>query len=190
MNKKGLTLAELLVASILISIVMIGVASFSASMQQFQNSTNRTTILAMRTMSVMNQIERDGYLAIGDETNPGVVIGGTANKESICFRHDADGDPMTYDNNWVCYYGRANRELWLCGDNPTVPVDGWNDCQQGNGERVLVDLFSKDIVTGPGPLGVTVTLKTIFDRAQGFHPLKNPRYDLETMIMPPGHSSS
>ncbi|MCK5178564.1 MAG: prepilin-type N-terminal cleavage/methylation domain-containing protein, partial [Candidatus Omnitrophica bacterium] len=67
MDKKGITLTELIVASILIGIVMIGVAAFSASIEQLHTSTNRSTILTMKTTATMNHITRAAYLAVGDE---------------------------------------------------------------------------------------------------------------------------
>lgn len=192
-NQNGITLTELLVASILIGIVMIGVASFSVSIQKLQSATNRSSVIAMRTTAVMNRMVKDAYLAVGDEANRGVVAG-SGGTGSICFRHDADNNPATYTgDDWVCYYGRPNRELWLCGDGAVPPVNNWGNCSAGNGEIRLLDLEDTDITrvvnTPDGRFEyVEITIFAIFQRTGTYHPIDNPSYTLTTQVSPPGHS--
>ena len=197
-NQNGITLTELLVASILIGIVMIGVASFSVSIGQLQNSTNRATILTMRTTAAMNHLTRAAYLAVGDETNRGVVPGGVGKKESICFRHDTDVDPSSYTGDtWTCYFINNQKVLWLCDPGLTPPVNNWGECKSGPGDpRELLDLENSNYFTivndtGAGPLEyININIPAIFNNQGGlvFHPIKNPRCHLHTQVRPPGHS--
>ena len=206
-KKNGITLTELLVASILIGIVMIGVASFSVSIQQFQNSTNRTTILAMRTMTAMNRLSRDAYLVIGDETGDdwvrGIVTRTIPPRVSLCFRHDADNDPSSYTGDeWICYFFETtlnNRKLSLC-TVPTapanVPPNNTNKCD-GTGQRSLLltldptqgNSFYQINEDGDGRLeSIDFTLSAIFDPTLAPHPITNPTYTVTTTVSPPGIS--
>ena len=197
MNRKGITLTELLVASILIGIVMIGVASFSASITHLQSSTNRSTLLSIKTSAVMHRITRDAYLAAGDETNRGVVQGGVGNKESICFRHDADVDPSSYTGDtWVCYFINAQQKIYLCNPGLTPPVDNWGACKSGVGNPTnLITINNATFFTvvndvGVGPLEyIEIDLTAIFNRTKPVHPIENPIHKLKTQIKPPGHSN-
>ena len=197
MDKKGITLTELIVASILIGIVMIGVAAFSASIEQLHTSTNRSTILTMKTTATMNHITRAAYLAVGDETDRGIVTGGLGKKESICFRHDTDVDPSSYTGDtWTCYFIGNQQEIYLCDAGLTPPVDNWGDCKAGVGnpqELLTLDtiiFFNVVNDVGLGPLEyIEINLPAIYQRNQPIHPIKNPRYILKSRITPPGHSS-
>ena len=199
--KKGITLTELLVASILIGIVMIGVASFSVSIQQLQNSTNRSTILAMKTTAAMNRLTRDAYLAVGDETNRGIVNKLIPPRESVCFRHDTN-DPSSYaDDTWTCYFFESaldKRRLSLC-PVPTaeadVPPNNTGKCD-GTGQRSLLltlnpaqGNFHQIIEDSDGRLeSIEITLSAIYDPTLAPHPITNPTYTATTQVSPPGHS--
>ncbi len=193
-KRNGITLTELLVASILIGIVMIGVASFSVSISKLQGSTNRATVLAMKTTAAMSRMTKDAYLAVGEEADRG-VIAGNGGTGSVCFRHDTNNDP--YDDyagdTWVCYYAHANRILYLCESGAVPPVDNWADCN-GADEVALLDLENTNIVDVFEPQGtglfeyVEINIPAIFSRAGAYHPIDNPRYTLTSQINPPGHS--
>ena len=206
-TKAGLTLTELLVASILIGIIMIGVASFSVSIQQLHNSTNRTAILAIKTMTAMNHLVRDAYLTIGDESGDdwvrGVVTRILPPRTSLCFRHDADNDPSSYTNDqWTCYYFEENvnkREFSLCtvptppGD---VPPNNANKCDGAGTRRVLlkidpaqIDNFFQINEDIDGRLeSIDFKLSAIFDHTLPPHPITNPTYTVTTTVSPPGIS--
>ena len=198
-NKNGITLTELLVASILIGIVMIGVASFSVSLQQFQNSTNRTTILAMKTMTAMNRLTRDAYLAVGDETNRGIVDRAIPKRNSLCFRHDTTNPSSYTDDTWTCYYfDIPSNLLYLC-TVPTaeanVPPNNAGQCDGAGTRRLLLELnpaqgvFYQIIENSDGRLeSIRITLSSIFDSTLASHPITNPVYTTTTQISPPGHS--
>jgi prepilin-type N-terminal cleavage/methylation domain-containing protein len=161
-ENRGVTLTELLVASVMIGIVMIGVASYSGSITRLQGSTNRSTIVAMRTKAVMARIVEDAYSAVGDNENCGKDDDGVPEwnlncgwgirgfelgpRKSICFRHDVNVTPENYsDDAWTCYLkaptGGPSR-LFLCGGPPTlpanVPVKNNGDCNANGGSEELL----------------------------------------------------
>ncbi|MBI5415356.1 MAG: prepilin-type N-terminal cleavage/methylation domain-containing protein, partial [Candidatus Omnitrophica bacterium] len=69
--KNGLTLTELLVATILMGIVMAGVASFSLVVKQAGETTSSGTVLAIQTAAAMHYIKEDALSAVGDNSNRG-----------------------------------------------------------------------------------------------------------------------
>ena len=145
----------------------------------------------------MHRITRDAYLAVGDETNRGVVTGGIGNKESICFRRDADLDPSSYTGDtWSCYFINNQKYVFLCDPGLTPPVDNWGDCKAGIGDpEKLITLTTTDFFTvvnnvGVGPLEyIEIDFSAIFDRTEPVHPIENPIYKLKSQIKPPGHSN-
>ena len=145
----------------------------------------------------MHRITRDAYLAAGDETNRGVVPGGVGNKESICFRHDADLDPSSYTGDtWTCYFINAQNTVWLCDPGLIPPVNNGGKCKSnGNNPKELLTLENGNVFTvvndvGVGPLEyIEIDLTAIFNRTKPVHPIKNPIHKLKTQIKPPGHSN-
>jgi len=104
-NNRGITLAELLVASVMIGIVMIGVAAFSFAINNLYRSTNKTVIIALRAKSALARITQDATLATGDEQDRGILsFSNDVDFNSICFRQDLLITPDDYtDDTWVCY---------------------------------------------------------------------------------------
>ena len=66
-KKNGITLTELLVASVMIAVVMVGVASFSLAIKNLQQSTSRSVLVALRAKSAMARLVKDASLAVGHE---------------------------------------------------------------------------------------------------------------------------
>jgi hypothetical protein len=191
-----LSLTELLVSSVLIGIVMVGVAAFSLATKQMRDSTSRATVLSIQTAAALNFIATDAMKAVGDNADRGVVTGSQATRRSICFRHDVN-DPTSYaDDTWQCYFNDSSR-LYRC-DEPTAgvppaPTDFNNDCNQGNGAIFLAQLSQTDFagIVNDAATGrfqyVSVSLNTIYDENAAADPIQNPTYALSTRISPPGH---
>lgn len=211
-EKNGITLTELLVASILVGIVMLGVASFGVSIKQLQGTTNRSTIIAMRTKAAMARISKDAYLAVGDNENCGKDELGTdincgwgvryynqGSNLSICFRQDVNESPDSYaDDEWACYFRGGANDLYRCDvSTPTttnIPVRNFGQCQAGGAEQQLLELNPADnvfyqVFENAGRLDyVEITLSTLFDTGLSEDPITNPEYTATTQISPPGHS--
>ncbi|MBF0384673.1 MAG: type II secretion system protein [Candidatus Omnitrophica bacterium] len=120
-SPRAITLTELLVASVLIGIVMLGVITFSFTVKNIQVSTQRSSSLSAKIASAMSYLRQDAYSAVGyfdpgwsEPNNPpgisaGVYKGFTApTNSSICFRHDTDGDPSLFTTDqWRCYFAQS-----------------------------------------------------------------------------------
>jgi Tfp pilus assembly protein PilE len=196
LEEKGITLTELLVASVLVGIVMIGVASFSISIKHLQNSTNKSTIMEMKTKSAMARVVKDAYLAVGDIMNPGIVAYSAGQNLSICFRQDVNNPSSYADDIWKCYFRGASNDLLACNVPPqTVPVQSLGHCNGGGSAELLLEIapsqnvFYQLMETPSGQLEyVQMSLAGIFDQTAAAHPILNPTHTLITQISPPGHS--
>ncbi len=195
-NKKALSLTELLVSSVLIGIVMVGVAAFSLATKQTRDSTSRATVLSIQTAAALNFVKADAMKAVGDNVNRGVVTGSQGTSRSICFRHD-DNDPTSYaGDTWQCYFSDSSL-LYRCtaptAGVPPAPTDFALGCNQGTGAVFLVQLSQTDFtaVTDDAATGrfeyISIFLNTIYDPADAADPILNPTYSLSTRIKPPGH---
>ena len=212
---RGITLTELLMATIMIGIVMLGVASFSGSINRLQGSTSRSTIVAMRTKAVMAKIVKDASSAVGDNQDCGTEDSGYVNwdincgsgirtdqggggKLGICFRHDVAASPEDYtDDDWICYYkgAGADKKLFYCGiTNPNdVPVTNAGKCNL-NIEILKLwpgnDNYFNIVRNAAGQLRyVELTISNIYNRNLGAgDPMVNPTYSITTRVSPPGQS--
>lgn len=195
-QKKALSLTELLVSSVLIGIVMVGVAAFSLATKQTRDSTSRATVLSIQTAAALNFITADAMRAVGDNANRGVVTGTQGTERSICFRHDVN-DPTSYaDDTWQCYFSNATL-LYRCtaptAGVPPAPTDFASGCNQGNGAVFLVQLSQTDFAAVVDDAAtqrfqyISISLNTIYNPADGADPILNPSYILSTRIKPPGH---
>ena len=197
-EKKGITLTELIVASIMIGIVMVGVASFATTIQRLQSSTSKSVIIAMKVKAAMARMSDDAYAKIGEYFDPGYQIrspGG--NDRSICFRHDVAITPEDYtDDEWTCYYRDDQNVLFLCGPDPTVTPDNDGQCDGTGTRKELIGMIQNDffdiveIADVPNNRLEYIDLHIFarFDPAIGPHPISNPEYSVTTKISPPGQS--
>ena len=194
--KNGLTLTELLVATILIGIVMSGVAAFTFFIKQTRDSTGAGTILAVQTATAMHYLLEDANKAVGDSISRGVAFD-SPDQLSVCFRHDVN-DPSVYtDDIWACYWYDATSDgLWKCvdRDSTTIPPADFADCQAGTGEIKLVTLdpaatdYFEVVDDANGRFNyVDLTLNTIADPGLPANTINNPTYQLSTRVSPPAH---
>ena len=205
-KKEGITITELLVASVMIAIVMIGVASFALAINQFQFATNKSVTIALKTKTAMALMTQDAVKSVGDKSNRGVYYqtNGT-NMSSICFRHDLLSTPEDYsDDQWICYAHILDFELHRC-INPTTDISFFSGCTGLGGgpgcctgatlDEVILTLADDNneigevIENGNGDLlfiDLTLTTRFIFNQIE--HPVDNPEYTLSTQISPLAHS--
>lgn len=199
-NTHGMTLTELLVASVMIGIVMVGVASFSLAIKNLQRSTDKTVIVALKTKAVMARLTQDAVLAVGDEQDRGVVTRATGQNNSVCFRQDLLNTPDDYTGDtWVCYYRGNTRVLHRCV-NPSfsIPPGCASLAQCCNGATLDETLIT--LADSSGPIGTIVenaagnleyidlilTVRHIYNQPE--HPIDNPEYTLSTQVSPQAHS--
>ncbi len=126
LSQSGLTLVELIVASVLISIILLGIVAFNASLQQMQTNSISSSSGSFQASVAMTYLRNDITMATGQGggNNKGIVLyrsGPYSNpgNTSLCLRQP-DSSPMDFtDNFWTCYlFDSTNNDLFRCV-NPT-----------------------------------------------------------------------
>lgn len=178
---------ELLIATVLITIVMAGVVAFSYGVKSMQDSTSRASVLAMRSTALMSRMSRDISLAVGYIDNQGIVVSGPG--DEIAVRQDVGGTPANYtDDEWFIYrFDSGTYELEVCEhSNDSTCSTSWTmlsnqveDCE-----------FSLTANSDPAApqFSVHVILNTAYTPGGVADPLENPTVSLSTDISPAGHS--
>ena len=107
-KESGLTLTELIITTILIAVVMVGIASMDVALRQSEKGTTRNALAAMRTNNLMFHIRKNLELATGDANNPGAICADSTGV--IC-------NPATGACSCI-----AAANLWIRIENPVIPV--------------------------------------------------------------------
>jgi len=195
--QNALTLTELLVSTILMGIVMTGVAAFSLFVKQARDSTGSGTILAVQTATAMHYMIADANKAVGDSSDRGVVVDAPGGV-SICFRHDTNNPASYADDTWACYwYDAPSDALWKCATRTAAagaPPADFNSCNPAGAAIKLVTLdptaaqYFSVVDDADGRFQyVDITLNTIADPGRPADTIANPTYQLFTRISPPAH---
>ena len=202
--KKGMTLTELLMATILMGIIMVGIVSVDYAIRQSRLITSKSVLLALTTSAAMLQITRDGMKVTGDKRTAsdedGVAYDAVDPIQNICFRYDNNlpPTPNTYeDDQWVCYshndddptnnlYRCDGLDSYLLADQQCSEIDGADTTVLALADNDN-DFFS--VADSSGPIEyIEITLTSRADPAADEDPLTNPSYTLKSRISPPGLS--
>jgi prepilin-type N-terminal cleavage/methylation domain-containing protein len=127
-SDRGLTLTELIVASVLVGIVMMGIVSFNVSLKNVQDTSSLGANLSLEAATTMSYLRNDIVMAFGSSADTGLfyptLTGANSLNRSLCIRKDG-GDLISTspDDTWTCYfYEDATRLLERCV-RPTTAVD-------------------------------------------------------------------
>jgi prepilin-type N-terminal cleavage/methylation domain-containing protein len=180
-NKRGVTLTELLIASVLIGIIMLGIVSVDYATRQSHQKTTATGQLAMSTGGMLLDIMKNSSLAVGDAAtanNSGIYVSPGGN--TACFRQDLLQTPSNYtDDSWICYTESANN-LLKC----TRTASG--DCAAGSSRilgRVITGGFQPQVVNDGRDLYFQVSLTSRTNPLISAGP-DNPEYTLRSNRSP------
>ena len=204
----GLTLTELLVATILVGIVMMGVVSFSYSIKRMQGTTDKRVLLGIRTAAAMNHIRKNVSLAVGYKNDSGIIQGAGDQVDGepmdwISFRQDRQQTPDDYtDDVWVIYrIPIGAHELLVCEQKTTeqggqgpVPLIKEGPCANDQAIVLSKELekavfqVTKDYSNEVLNFYIDITLKTRFFPKGEESALSNPSYEISTRIFPQQHS--
>jgi len=210
-NVTALTLTELLVSCVLMGVVMVGIAGYSATVKRMYDTTDKQTILAMQAASAVASVERNASMSFGfqDTTNPNFsYVQNLANPISYwSFRADPNNTPTIYtDDVWSITYkwnaGANQYDLYTCFQQEGVGpgLGSTPDVAQApcgvNRIRMLgnsVQAFSINRVIDPSPsaldMYVEVTLTASTDPASfADDPLDDPAFTITTRIPMTSHS--
>ena len=108
-KQNGLTLAELLITTMIIGIVMIGIVSVDYAVRSSDQQQSRTSLVSLRTSAALEDIVTTATQAFGDSATRCIQMGNltTDNTNYICVYRDS-GSPAVYsDDSWQCYTRRS-----------------------------------------------------------------------------------
>lgn len=97
-NKKGLTLIEILIAVLLMSIIFLGVSSLYLASRKLYVASSEKSIIGYEIQYAIQHIYKNTMAAIGDETSaPGTSAIDVPNAERVDLRINSN-DPVTSSN--------------------------------------------------------------------------------------------
>lgn len=167
---KGLTLAELLLTTMVIGIIMIGMVSVDYAMRSSDQQQTRSSLTSLRTAAITGDISATVAQAYGDPATRCVQMGNLTTNDTnyICVYRDF-GTPSDYtDDSWTCYTRRTNN-LHKC--THTI-ADGIGACAATDPVigAVTIDTFdapdTPSIVAVSPNFYVEITIKSRFDPAR------------------------
>lgn len=166
-NRQGLTLAELLITTIIIGVVMVGMVSVDFAIRSNDQQQSRTSIATLRTSATLQEIVSTISQGFGDAASRCVQIGSiTADSTNyICIYRDF-GTPADYsDDVWHCFT-RHGTNLHKC---TRTLADGKGSCVNTDPiiGTVTADTFDAPdnplIVATYPDFYIQITIKNRFD---------------------------
>lgn len=203
-SRTGLTLTELLVASVLVGIVMLGAISVDFAIRNTKLGSSRVEVLSKEVGATILNITRDAMLTAGDNSMDllnanswqatGIYTYDVGdNFKSICFRQDINSTPENYaDDPWACYSHGNDLDIYRCSVAANPAFAGWQNCNNPSGRKLVhvtqTDFF--DVVPDADNhiQSIDISLTARSDPNSAVNPVMNPQYSLESSISPPGLS--
>ncbi|NTV28883.1 MAG: hypothetical protein HGA80_02260 [Candidatus Omnitrophica bacterium] len=106
---RGITLSELLIATLIVSIMVVGIGSTNFAVHRMDKDSHRSAALSIQMLSLAENFRKAAESATGDRNDPGVLINNTGTVANyICFRQDVQPPgvptPADYsDDTWQCF---------------------------------------------------------------------------------------
>jgi len=184
--KSGLTLTELIVATLVIGVVMLGVASVDIALRQTHKGASQKSLAVMQNSMMMLRISKDAQIATGDGTNFGIVTNSPTD-DIVWIRKENPAnpapDPSTYaDDIWVSYtFDPATFTLYHC----TVPSSG-TPCTVADEAVGQLASFNATVALDEATqaLYLQITLVNRLDPTTAADSFDNPEYTLTSRIYP------
>ncbi len=109
-NQRGLTLAELLVTTMIVGVIMIGMVSVDYAIRSNDQQQSRAALATLRTAATLQDIVATATQAFGDMSTRCVQMANLTTDATnyICIYRDF-GTPVDYsDDSWQCYTRHVN----------------------------------------------------------------------------------
>jgi len=205
-NQNGLTLVELLIATVMMGIVMLGVVAIDYTIRRTQKVSSESSEVEARATAAMVHILRNGLLATGYKGNEGIRpvnidTSALGENDSICIRQDGGSPEIFTDDVWIRYHcDTGTRKIIYCSDVGNIDVFA-GDCPDtaaracAGTEFDLMAEFSvckfyfwaDDSVTTP-KLYLEVDLESIKDQSAAQDSMINPSFRATSQVSPIGHT--
>ena len=184
-TKKGMTLTELMVSTMLVGIVMLGAISANYAILKSRREATDSASLAMQTSAIILNITRNASNAVGDANNPGMVM--VTIGSDFCFRQDIPVTPGDYaDDTWKCYT-RISEKIYMC---ERTSAEGSGLCIATDHVLGTVFSFNPTITTNEATSEMlfSIEITCYVDPTAAYDLIRNPSFTLESEIVPAGHS--
>jgi prepilin-type N-terminal cleavage/methylation domain-containing protein len=212
----GMTLIELLVATTLVGIVMVGAVSVDFAIHSMRKTTADSSTVALQTSATMLDITNNLAQAVGDASDVGIRIDPATPatlKTWFCARQAVDNDPtdgdldndlsLYTDDTWVCYWKpnlNTDANIYKCD---RTAVQGPGTCQAVGGTTTIGTaacaagcasfVFTYTLTNNPATrqfsIDVDLTNRAYpLQQVNPAQPMKNPEYRLSSHVSPKGHS--
>jgi Tfp pilus assembly protein PilW len=157
-NKTGLTLAEMMIAVLLLSVVFMGVSSLCVASQRFYITSSQKVMIGYEVQYAIQHIYKNTMRAIGDETSSpstsGIQLPNTANPstERLDIRINTN-DPLASSNystiTTYSYYISGNTLIFDNGVNqesliPKATVTAVNFTKTANALTGYITAYYSD----------------------------------------------
>lgn len=204
--KKGMTLTELIIATVLVGIVTLGLVAAEQAVRMSRQSSMRDSQISGQMQATMLVLNRSASLTVGDSADTGIYQYLSGTDMTTCFRQGT-GDVNVYtDDVWSCWWvNRATGLLSSCENlNNTVTscagqasLRSWVTLTfDASYTRFYSVVDTSDTVIAPGNAIVTgtkvayiqLTLKSLYNTSKAEHPIENPEYTLTANVSPAGLS--
>ncbi len=206
-NKNGMTLVEIIVASMIASIILMGITANDYAVRHAEQTISRKSLVVMRTSAMMIHITSNLNRMTGYRTNEGLNI---INDNAYCIRRDNEGTPNSIeDDDWFCYdRDTDDGEIHYCPDENAATL-----CPAGVviGKATYLDIsnnFSNDEdIASNHEFNYSLNIASYFDVANAISEeennvdlcatpngdtdvdlLDNPRHCSQTYVKPTAHS--
>jgi len=187
-SQSALTLSELVVSSVIITVIMVGAVSVDFASRRIQKTAFQESQVSMRSSAAMIELMRAASNAIGDPFDPGIYYDETGYRCAICFRYDADSQPGDYSGDlWNCFLAGSNNDLWSCPDQPAYDTH----CPD-TGDKIILELdpdlkseFFQVIKDGDDKVeSIEFTLISRHDQTQESDMFDNPAIETRSSVSP------
>lgn len=182
-NKNGMTLVELIAASVVTGIVMLGVASMDISLRNAFQGVSRNSIVAARASGVMHHISKNIAETTGDSQDLGVSTQ-TSSPASLWIRKDpitTTGTPADYtDDGWFVYqYDSGTSSLLYCSTSAKNVA-----CVTTIQSFPNIVSFEPTFINSSTnyDFDVSVKLTSRYDTATAADDLSNPQYSVSSIF--------
>jgi len=200
----GMTLAELMIASMLLGLVLIGIAAVGYSINSVQEGASREQTMAGKTQGSIFHVARNllrtsGYstspgMSSPDSTAEGLWYASNASGQYICLRRESGIPGNPTDDDRICYsrtlngtLSSPNKTLMYCLLAVTDPV---GFCDNSDSATIaLVNLTNDDwysiVRDSDGNVDyIELKFESIYDANSSSDAMLNPTYQMTTRISP------
>ncbi len=192
-SKSAMTLAELIIASVLVGIITLGLVAAEQAVRMSRQSSSRDSKVSAQMEAAMLLLTKDASLTVGDATNTGIYPYDSGTDTTICFRQSADDVNSYADDDWICWWAdKINGFLFrsqLLDDHVNTWVAPTSSAILPIKFEGTYTTFYNVVTDVNGKIShIQLTLKYRYDISKPAHPIENPDYELTANISPAGLS--